>query len=98
MASNTNLTIDMITKRALMVLHQKLNFVGSIDRQYDSSFGKSGAKIGDTLRIRKPVQYTVRSGKVIDIQDSEETKVDLSVATQKGVDMEFDSSELAPGS
>lgn len=95
MATNTNLTIDMITKRALMILHQKLNFIGSIDRQYDSSFAKTGAKIGSTLRIRKPVQYTTRTGKVIDIQNSEETKVDLAVATQKGVDFEFDSSELA---
>jgi hypothetical protein len=27
-ASNTLLTIDMITARALAILHQKLNFVG----------------------------------------------------------------------
>ena len=60
--ANTNLTIDMITNEALMILHQKSNFLGSINRQYDDSYAKSGAKIGDTLRIRLPNQYTVRSG------------------------------------
>ena len=58
--ANSNLTIDMITNEALMILHQKANFLGTIDRQYDSSFAKSGAKIGDTLRIRLPNEYTVK--------------------------------------
>jgi hypothetical protein len=31
--SNTLLTPDMITREALVILHQKLNFVGNINRQ-----------------------------------------------------------------
>ena len=50
--SNTILTPVAVTKEALRVLHQKLNFVGSISRQYDDSFAKGGAKIGDSLKIR----------------------------------------------
>ena len=92
--SNTILTPDMITREALRILHQKLTFVGSINRAYDNSFAQSGAKIGDTLRIRLPNQYTVRTGAVIGVQDTTETKVDLTVATQKGVDMNFSSAEL----
>lgn len=84
----------MITKEALAVLHQKLNFIGSINRQYDDRFAQSGAKIGDTLQIRKPVKYEVRTGKTINVQDSTESYADLTVATQKGVDMEFSSKEL----
>ena len=53
-ASNTILTPDMITAKALVVLHQKCNFLGSINRAYDSSFANQGAQIGDTLRIRLP--------------------------------------------
>jgi hypothetical protein len=45
--SNTILTPTAVTREALRILHQKLNFVGSIDRQYDDSFAKDGAKIGD---------------------------------------------------
>ena len=95
MATNTLLTVDMITNEALRVLHQKLNFIGTVDRQYDSQFAKSGAKIGSTLRIRKPAQYTVRTGATIDVQNSVEDYTSLTVSTQKGVDMSFTSAELA---
>jgi hypothetical protein len=94
MPTNTLLTPDMITREALRILHQKLTFVGSINRQYDSSFAQSGAKIGDTLRIRLPNQYTVRTGATLSAQDVTENKVDLAVSTQKGVDMSFTSNEL----
>lgn len=92
--ANTNLTIDMITNEALMVLHQKANFLGTITREYDSSYAKSGAKIGDTLRIRLPNQYTVRTGAALNTQDVTETNTSLQVATQKGVDLNFSSEEL----
>jgi hypothetical protein len=92
--ANTILTPTAVTREALRVLHQKLNFVGSINRQYDDSFAKSGAKIGDSLKIRLPNQYTVRTGAVIQTQDTAETSVTLQVATQKGVDVNFSSAEL----
>jgi hypothetical protein len=85
----------MITREALRVLHQKLNFVGSINREYDSSFAKDGAKIGDTLRIRLPNQYVTRTGPTLATDtDTEERQVSLQVATQRGVDLNFQSTEL----
>jgi P22 coat protein - gene protein 5 len=84
----------MITAKALVVLHQKLNFIGSINRQYDDSFATSGAKIGTTLRIRKPVQYTVSSGATLAVQNSVETNTTLTVSTQKHVDFSFSTLEL----
>lgn len=42
-----------------------------------------------------PNQYTVRSGRVLDAQHQSEEQVTLQVTSQKGVDMVFDSSELA---
>lgn len=92
--SNTILTPTAVTNEALRVLHQKLNFVGSINRSYDDSFAKSGAKIGDSLKIRLPNQYTVSTGANLDAQDTAESSVTLQVATQKHVDMNFTSAEL----
>ena len=92
--SNSILTPTAVTREAIRILHQKLNFIGSINRQYDDSFAKSGAKIGDTLKIRLPNQYTVRTGKTISTQDTTETSVSLTVATQKGVDVNFSTAEL----
>ena len=92
--ANTILTPTAVTREALRVLHQKLNFVGSITRDYDDSFAKSGAKIGDSLKIRLPNQYVVRSGATLSAQDTTETSVTLQVATQKGVDLNFTSTDL----
>jgi hypothetical protein len=84
----------MVTREALAVLHQKLNFVGNINRTYDDSFAKDGAKIGSTLKVRLPNQYTVRTGATLTTQDTAEQSVDLAVATQKGVDLNFTSTDL----
>jgi hypothetical protein len=92
--SNSLLTPTAVTRKALQVLHQKLNFIGSINRQYDDSFSKSGAKIGDSLKVRLPNQYTVRTGATLSTQDTTETSTTLQVATQKGVDLTFSSNEL----
>lgn len=93
--ANSILTPTAVTRKALAILHQKLNFVGSINRQYDDSFAKTGAKIGDSLKIRLPNQYTVRTGANLSTQDTTESSTTLQVATQKGVDVTFSSAELA---
>lgn len=92
--ANTLLTPTAVTREALRVLHQKLNFVGNIVREYDDSFAKSGAKIGDSLKIRLPNQYTVRTGATLSAQDTVESSTTLQVATQKGVDLNFTSVDL----
>ena len=93
--SNTLTTIDMVAREALRIAHEKLTFITTIDRSYDKSFSQSGAKIGDTLRVRQPNQYTRRKGsRVMDVQDQDEATLDVVVATQDGVDMKFNSAEL----
>lgn len=92
---NTTLTTDLITREALRVAHEKLSFLGTVNREYDSSFNGSGGKHGSTLRIRKPSQFTRRTGsRIMDIQDVLDTSSTITVATQDGVDMRFNSAEL----
>lgn len=93
--ANTILTPTMVTRKALAILHNKLTFLRTINRQYDSQFGASGGKIGTTLKIRKPNQFTVREGLVMTAQDVTEESQDLVVSTVRGVDVNFDSTELA---
>jgi len=93
--SNTLLTLSQITRKAGVILHQKANFIGASNRTYDDSFGKVGAKIGDTLRVRLPNQYVVRTGMTMQAQNTTEAKVDLAVTSVKGVDLNFTSEELA---
>ena len=65
--ANTLLTIDMVTLEALRILHGSLSFVKNVNRDYDANFARDGAKIGDTLRVRKPPLYTVRTGRVMSV-------------------------------
>lgn len=92
--ANSILTPTAVTREALRILHQKLSFVGAINRQYDDSYANTGAKIGNNLNIRLPNQYVVRSGATLTTQDTTESSVQLQVNTQKGVDLTFSSNEL----
>lgn len=92
--ANTILTPTAVTREFLRILHQKLNFVGTINRQYDDSFARTGAKIGTALNIRLPNQYVVRTGATLAAQDTTESSVQLNVTTQKGVDLNFTSVDL----
>lgn len=91
---NTLLTPTMVVRKALMILHQKLTFVGNIERQYDSQFAKDGARIGTSLTLRIPNKYTVSTGASVTAQDTTEQSVVVPMATQKNVPMQFLSSEL----
>ena len=98
MAGNTLLSPTIITREALRILHANLNFIGNINKQYDPQFANSGAspsgKIGPSLTIRMPNQYTVRTGSVLQVQDTVETSQVLTMSTQKGVDTIFSSQDL----
>lgn len=94
--SNSLVTIDMVTREALRIAHEKCQFIGTTDRQYDDSYAKTGAKIGQALRVRKPNQYTRTQGsRVMDVQEQNEATSTITLATQDHVDMRFNSAELA---
>lgn len=92
--ANSPLTPTEVTREIQAVLHEELKFVKTINRTYDDSYAQEGAKIGSDLKIRLPNKYTVRTGKNLAAQDTAESSVTLTVATQKGVDMIFSSAEL----
>lgn len=92
---NTILTTSKITREALRLFINSNAFLKNIDRQYDDQFAVAGAKIGDTLRIRLPNDYTVGTGRVITPQDTVEQQRTLTVSTQRHVALSFSSAELA---
>jgi hypothetical protein len=96
---NTLLSPTIITREALRILHANLNFISNCDKQYDNQFANAGAspsgKIGPSLTIRMPNQYTVRTGANLSTQDTTETSQVLTVSTQKGVDTVFSTADLS---
>lgn len=89
--ANSLLTINMITREAVRLFKNSNAFIGAINTQYDDQFARSGAKIGTQLRVRLPNDYTVRSGPAASVQDTSEQQITFTLATQKGVDVSFNS-------
>lgn len=91
--SNSLLTINMITREAVRLWKNSNAFLQNVDMQYDDSFAVSGAKIGSTLRIRLPNDFTVTTGPALNVQDTAEQSTTLVLATQKHVDVAFSTAE-----
>ncbi len=92
--SNSILTIDMITRKALEILENNLVLTRNVNRQYDDSFAVEGAKIGSTLRIRLPDRALVTDGAALQVQDDNEQYTTLTVNNQKHIGVNFTSAEL----
>jgi hypothetical protein len=92
--SNSLLTIDMITRKALEILENNLVLTRNVNRQYDDSFATEGAKIGSTLRIRLPDRALVTDGAALQVQDDNEQFTTLTVDKQKHIGVNFTTAEL----
>ncbi len=95
MASQTLLNIDMLTNEALMRFDNALEMGSVADRQYEDYYAKSGAKIGDTLRVREPVRMVGKDGRALQVNTITEKSKNITVATQKHVAWPFNSSDMA---
>jgi hypothetical protein len=93
MATNSLLTINQITNEAVRLFTQTNAFLRNVDRQYDDQFARDGAKIGNTLRVRLPNDYTVSTGPAITPQGTSEQNTTLTVATQANVPVSFGTQE-----
>lgn len=92
--ANSILNIDMITRKAQEILENNLVITRNCNRQYDDSFAKEGAKIGSTLRIRKPDRALVTDGAALAVQDENQQYTSLTVSSQKHIGINFTTAEL----
>lgn len=92
--SNTLLTTSMITREAARVLSNELVLAKCANRSYDSEFAIAGAKIGQTLNVRKPVRPLVSAGPVANIQGANEEYAPLTFTDPYNVSYAFTSQEM----
>ena len=93
--ANNLLTISKITNEALMVLENELTFTSEVDRNYDDQFAVVGAKIGNTVNVRRPGRFIGTTGPALNVEDFNETSVPVTLATQFHVDTQFTTQDLA---
>lgn len=92
--ANSLLTPSVIAREALMAFKNKIGFTGFVNRQYSGQFAQSGAKIGNTVTLRKPPRFTVSSGPSLQVQNVVEESTSLVLSNQKHVDFLFSSVDL----
>lgn len=94
--SNTTLTASIIAKAAVLQLDNNLVMAKKVFRGYEEEFAKNinGYTVGQTISVKRPMDFTVRDGKTMNVQDVTEGKFTMSVDKFKGVDFEFTSQEL----
>jgi hypothetical protein len=95
--ANTTLTASIIASEALKILENELVMANLVYRDYEAEYQKSvnGYKVGDTITIRRPADFTVRDGATAAVQDVTEGTTTLVVDKQKGIDFKFNSADLA---
>jgi hypothetical protein len=93
--ANNLLTISKITNEALMVLENELTFTSEVDRNYDDQFAVVGAKIGNTVNVRRPGRFIGTTGPALNVEDFNETSVPVTLSTQFHVDTQFTTQDLA---
>lgn len=93
--SNNLLTISMVTNDALMVLENSLTFASQVNRAYDPQFAVTGAKIGNTLNVRRPPRFVGTSGPALNVEDVNQTSIPVSLTEQFHVDTQFTTQDLA---
>jgi hypothetical protein len=93
---NTTLTADVIAKEALMILENNLIAANQVFRGYEDEFNKNvnGYAKGDTISVRRPAQFAIRTGATMATQDVVEGKFFVAVDQQAGVDFKFSSTDL----
>jgi hypothetical protein len=92
--SNNLLTISYITNQGLLVLENTLVFADKVNRQYSDEFAIKDAKIGATCNIRRPPRYVGTFGPALNVEDTNETYIPVTLRNQFHVDVQFTTADL----
>lgn len=93
--ANNLLTISKITNEALMVLENELTYTSEVNREYDDQFAVVGAKVGNTVNVRRPGRFIGTTGPALNVEDFNETSIPVVLNTQFHVDTQFTTQDLA---
>lgn len=92
--SNNLLTISYITNEGLDILENMLVFAGCVNRQYSDEFAIKEAKIGATCNVRRPPRYLGTFGPALNVEDTNETYIPVTLNYQFHVDVQFSTADL----
>lgn len=92
--SNQLLTISFITNEGLIVLENTRVTADKFDNQYSNEFAVKSAKIGAVCNVRRPPRYLGTFGPPLNVEDTNETYVPVTMNYQFHVDVQFTTADL----
>jgi hypothetical protein len=94
MANSIAKITGYVVREAARGFYNSRLFSGLIDHKYDNEFAVDGAKVGQTIYVKKPAKYRVRSGANQQVQDVVQAVIPVTLPAQVGVDFEFSTREM----
>lgn len=94
--ANTVLTASIIAAEAITILDNELVMARQVFRGYEDDFDKkvNGYNVGETITIRKPTDFQVVDGAVMQTQDATEGSTSMTLNKRKHVAFKFTSQDL----
>lgn len=93
--ANTLITTSYLTNESLDVLENNLVFGDKVNRSYSDEFAQKDFKIGATVNVRRPPRYIGTFGPALNIEDTNQTYVPVSINYQFHVDAQFTAADMA---
>lgn len=90
---NAFIATSLLLKESLSLFLNANHMLRTISRRYSNEFGRQGYKVGGTIRVRKPVDWTIRTGATFAAQDIQEQSINVTIGTQVGVDFSWTSAD-----
>jgi len=78
----------------LLVLDNMLTFADGVEKKYSDEFAVKEAKIGATVNVRRPPRYLGTFGPALNVEDTNETYLPVSLNNQFHVDVQFTTADL----
>jgi len=91
--ANTLATPDWTTFEVARYFANSLRGVGQFNRTYSDEFVQAGAKVGDTVKIRLPQQFTTSSGEGLEEQNLLDETVNLVLNRRRHIGFGYSSAE-----
>lgn len=91
--ANTLATPDWVTYEVARYFVNSLRGVGQFNRTYSDEYVQAGAKVGDTVKIRLPQQFTTTAGEALTEQNLYDETVSLILNRRRHVGFGYSSQE-----
>lgn len=93
-ATNTLQYMTMVLNESLRLLHNKLGLAAGVNKEYSDKFARTGAKVGETIYVRKPIRYYVSNGANMVTQNTVEETAAVTLTSRKHVGISFTTQEI----